>query len=432
MVWQMTNGLADVLKEASGAVEENSPFSIRGVPKNESVSQFTPPQGIDHGLSDLLTERLPRVQVIGIGGAGNNAVYRLMNSEVEAECVAVNTDAQHLLSTRAHRKLLIGKDTSRGFGAGNNPEIGETAALESLEEIKNILNGNMVFITCGLGGGTGTGAAHIIAKQAKEKGALTVSICTLPFQMEGIKRYENARSGLKKLYEASDTVIVVPNEKLLQISEDITMMAAFRIADEVLLRAVKAITELITRPQLINLDFADVRKILSEGGMAMIGLGESDHQTVKVEEAVFEALKNPLLDDLDISRAKKGLICVSGGEGLALKDAEEAVMKIATEIDNSAEIIWGATINPDLGNKIRVIVVLSDVHSPLTGQDGLYYSNHDLSALLPDINTPFSVVSTQKKSGSKGNLNLPSAPFSLENRISDESKKTRKKFLGLF
>jgi cell division protein FtsZ len=250
--------------------------------------------------------------------------------------------------------------------------------------------------------------------------------------MEGVKRYENARSGLKKLYEASDTVIVVPNEKLLQISEEITMMAAFRIADEVLLRAVKAITELITKPQLINLDFADVRKILTEGGMAMIGLGESDHQAVKVEEAVFEALKNPLLDDLDISRAKKGLICVSGGEGLALKDAEEAVMKIATEIDNSAEIIWGATINPDLGNRIRVIVVLSDVHSPLTGQDGLYYSNNDLSALLPDLDTPFSVVSMQKVSDSKENQNINSSPFNLKNKIPDDSKKARKKFLGLF
>lgn len=431
MIWQM-GSLLERLKEASGALEESSPFSIQSGPKFDRVSQFTPPQGVDHEIADVLTERLPRVQVIGVGGAGNNAVYRLMNSEVDAECVAVNTDAQHLLSTRAHRKLLIGKDSSRGFGAGNNPEIGETAARESLEEIKNVLHGNMVFITCGLGGGTGTGAAHVIAKQAKEKGALTVSICTLPFQMEGVKRYENARSGLKKLYEASDTVIVVPNEKLLQISEEITMMAAFRIADEVLLRAVKAITELITKPQLINLDFADVRKILTEGGMAMIGLGESDHQTVKVEEAVFEALKNPLLDDLDISRAKKGLICVSGGEGLALKDAEEAVMKIATEIDNSAEIIWGATINPDLGNRIRVIVVLSDVHSPLTGNDGLYYSNNDLSALLPDLDTPFSVVSMQKLSNSKEKKNIQASPFDLENKILNETKKTRKKFLGLF
>ncbi|MFW9779156.1 MAG: cell division protein FtsZ [Candidatus Heimdallarchaeota archaeon] len=424
--------LLERLKEASGALEESSPFSVQSGPKFDRVSQFTPPQGVDHEIADVLTERLPRVQVIGVGGAGNNAVYRLMNSEVDAECVAVNTDAQHLLSTRAHRKLLIGKDSSRGFGAGNNPEIGETAARESLEEIKNVLHGNMVFITCGLGGGTGTGAAHVIAKQAKEKGALTVSICTLPFQMEGVKRYENARTGLKKLYEASDTVIVVPNEKLLQISEEITMMAAFRIADEVLLRAVKAITELITKPQLINLDFADVRKILTEGGMAMIGLGESDNQTVKVEEAVFEALKNPLLDDLDISRAKKGLICVSGGEGLALKDAEEAVMKIATEIDNSAEIIWGATINPDLGNRIRVIVVLSDVHSPLTGNDGLYYSNNDLSALLPDLDTPFSVVSMQKLSDSKEKKNIKTSPFNLENKILHDAKKPRKKFLGIF
>jgi cell division protein FtsZ len=338
-----------------------------------------------------------------------------------------------LLSTRAHKKLLIGKDTSRGFGAGNNPEIGETAARESLDDVKNMLHANMVFITCGLGGGTGTGAAHVIARQAKEKGALTVSICTLPFQMEGVKRYENARNGLKKLYEASDTVIVVPNEKLLQLSDDITMMAAFRIADAVLLRAVMAITELITKPQLLNLDFADVQKILSEGGMAMIGLGESDHQTMKVDEAVFEALKNPLLDDLDISRAKKGLICVSGGESLALKDAEEAVMKIASEIDNSAEIIWGATIDPELGNKIRIIVVLSDVHSPLTENDGLYYSKSDLESLLADLDSPFSVITTKKREQGELEKDLPSARFTIEGEMGErESKVNRKKRFGLF
>ncbi|NHJ00673.1 MAG: cell division protein FtsZ [Candidatus Heimdallarchaeota archaeon] len=409
-------------------------FKNLGESKNEPISLYsTSSPRIDNEIADILTERLPRVQVIGVGGAGNNAVYRLMNTEVDAECVAVNTDAQHLLSTRAHKKVLIGKDTSRGFGAGNNPEIGETAARESLDEIKNMIQGNMVFITCGLGGGTGTGAAHVIAKQAKEKGALTVSICTLPFQMEGVKRYENARTGLKKLYEASDTVIVVPNEKLLQISDDITMMAAFRIADEVLLRAVKAITELITKPQLINLDFADVRKILTEGGMAMIGLGESDHQHMKVDEAVFESLRNPLLDDLDISRAKKGLICVSGGEGLALKDAEEAVMKIAAEIDNSAEIIWGATIDPDLGNNIRVIVVLSDVHSPLTESDGLYYSKSDLESLLSDLDSPFSVISPKKTQKHETRKGFPTARFTIEEEPQDpENKKNRRKFFGLF
>lgn len=420
-----------ILKDA---LSGTGSFKNLGEVKREQNTQFMPnPPKIDDEIADILTERLPRVQVVGIGGAGNNAIYRLMNTEVDAECVAVNTDAQHLLSTRAHKKLLIGKDTSRGFGAGNNPEIGETAARESLEEIKDCINANMVFITCGLGGGTGTGAAHVIARQAKEKGALTVSICTLPFQMEGVKRYENARQGLKKLYEASDTVIVVPNEKLLQLSDDITMVAAFRIADAVLLRAVMAITELITKPQLINLDFADVKKILTEGGMAMIGLGESDHQTMKVDEAVYEALRNPLLDDLDISRAKKGLICVSGGEGLALKDAEEAVMKIATEIDNSAEIIWGATIDPELGNKIRVIVVLSDVHSPLTENDGLYYSKGDLESLLADLDSPFSVISARNHNSDEIDGNLPSASFSIDEEQRDSDFKPRKKkFLGLF
>jgi cell division protein FtsZ len=425
------NAMESILKDA---LSGTGSFKNLGEVKREQTTQFIPsPPKIDDEIADILTERLPKVQVVGVGGAGNNAIFRLMNTEVDAECVAVNTDAQHLLSTRAHKKLLIGKDTSRGFGAGNNPEIGETAARESIEEIKSILNANMVFITCGLGGGTGTGAAHVIARQAKEKGALTVSICTLPFQMEGVKRYENARQGLKKLYEASDTVIVVPNEKLLQLSDDITMMAAFRIADAVLLRAVMAITELITKPQLINLDFADVKKILTEGGMAMIGLGESDHQTMKVDEAVYEALRNPLLDDLDISRAKKGLICVSGGEGLALKDAEEAVMKIATEIDNSAEIIWGATIDPDLGNKIRVIVVLSDVHSPLTENEGLYYSKSDLESLLADLDSPFSVITSKNRDEDGLRNSLPSARFSIEGEEDiGEGKSRKKKFLGIF
>ena len=423
--------MESILKDA---LSGTGSFKNLGEVKRERNTQFIPsPPKIDDEIADILTERLPKVQVIGVGGAGNNAIFRLMNTEVDAECVAVNTDAQHLLSTRAHKKLLIGKDTSRGFGAGNNPEIGEAAARESIEDIKSTLSANMVFITCGLGGGTGTGAAHVIARQAKEKGALTVSICTLPFQMEGVKRYENARQGLKKLYDASDTVIVVPNEKLLELSDDITMMAAFRIADAVLLRAVMAITELITKPQLINLDFADVKKILTEGGMAMIGLGESDHQTMKVDEAVYEALRNPLLDDLDISRAKKGLICVSGGEGLALKDAEEAVMKIATEIDNSAEIIWGATIDPDLGNKIRVIVVLSDVHSPLTENEGLYYSKSDLESLLADLDSPFSVISSKNRDSGELRNNLPSARFSLEDdQDTSEGKTRKKKFLGLF
>lgn len=423
--------MESLLKDALNGIGS---FKNLGEPKHERISQYPPsPPKINSEIADLLTERLPKVQVIGVGGAGNNAVYRLMNTEVEAECVAVNTDAQHLLSTRANKKVLIGKDTSRGFGAGNDPEIGETAARESLEDIKTMIQANMVFITAGLGGGTGTGAAHIIAKQAKEKGALTVSICTLPFQMEGVKRYQNARMGLKKLYESSDTVIVVPNEKLLQLSDDITMMAAFRIADEVLLRAVKAITELITKPQLINLDFADVRKILVEGGMAMIGLGESDHQQMKVDEAVFESLKNPLLDDLDISSAKKALICVSGGEGLALKDAEEAVMKIAAEIDNSAEIIWGATIDPELGSKIRVIVILSDVHSPLTESDGLYYSNNELESLLSDLDSPFSIIATTKKQSSEPKRGLPTAKFSIQDDTTpEESKKDRKKIFGLF
>ena len=331
-----------------------------------------PSDHINDQIESILHKSRPKVQVVGIGGAGNNAIHRLAQSidpSVEVEIIAINTDAQDLLNTSAHKKLLIGTEVTRGFGAGNDPAIGEAAAKESLEQLKHIIDGDLVFITCGLGGGTGTGAAHIAAGIAKEKKSLTISICTLPFRMEGPVRLENASKGLRKLYDSSDTVIVVPNEKLLKLNSNITIMTAFKVADEVLVRAVRAITELITKPQMINVDFADVKKVLAEGGVALIGLGSSSSQNDRVSEAVNDALKNPLLDDIELPSARKALICVMGGEDLELKDAEQVVAKIAGEIDPEAEIIWGASIQPELGNSIRVIAILSDVQSTFTRQD---------------------------------------------------------------
>lgn len=409
----------------------NGTGSFKDLEKAKTVnsSMFAPqfPERVQEDTNSSLVDSLPKIQVLGVGGAGNNAIDRLMSIGVDAECIAVNTDAQHLISTSSHKKLLIGKEKCRGYGAGNNPSVGELAARESTQDVDAIIKGDMVFITCGLGGGTGTGAAPVIARQAKEKGALTVSVCTLPFGMEGQKRYENARDGLKRLFEASDTVIVVPNEKLLHLSEEITMVAAFKIADEVLVRAVKAITELITKPQLINLDFADVKKILTDGGLALIGLGESDHQHMKVKESVADALKNPLLNDLEIRSAKKALVCVSGGETLSLRDAEEAVMKVVSEIDNTAEIIWGAAIDKDLGNKLRLIVILSDVNSSLTNYNGIYCQNHDLDFLLGDSKSPFSVfnLNSRKKAKSDDSVN-----FNRENDPENSSKKDKKRFFS--
>ncbi|MFX0094100.1 MAG: cell division protein FtsZ [Candidatus Hodarchaeota archaeon] len=321
----------------------------------------------DDEIKAILKSALPKIQVWGIGGAGNNAVNRLTNLGVEgAEMIAVNTDAQHLLSVVADKKLLIGKETTRGFGAGNAPKIGELSAIESAEEIKDMLDADLVFVTYGLGGGTGTGAGPVVAKLAREKGALAVVTCTMPFRMEGVKRLQNAVEGLERIQEISDTLVLVPNERLLQLAPDITMKSGFLIADEVLVRSVKGITELIMRPQLINLDFADVRRVVANGKIGMIGYGESDSQNHRVEEAVRETLENPLLCDVDVSTAKRALICISGGDSLSLAEAQEAVFKISNQIDPNAEVIWGASIEPELNNTLRIICILSEVYSSLT------------------------------------------------------------------
>jgi cell division protein FtsZ len=343
-------------------------------------------------IASLLQQSLPKVQMIGIGGAGNNAssrVYQRLGScgIEDVEIVIVNTDAQDLLNSYSHKKVLIGYELTKGFGAGNDPAIGEAAALESAEELKDIISGDLVFIACGLGGGTGTGAAATIAALAKEKGALTISICTLPFAMEGAVRGLNASKGLKKLYESSDTVVVIPNERLLKLNSDLTIIQGFRIADEVLVRAVTAISELITKPQAVNLDFNDVRKVLGQGGVALIGMGASKSQNNRVEEAVNDALQNPLLADLDLSTARKALICVAGGEDLSLKDAESVVMKIKSNIDPGAEIIWGCSIdtNKDHQGSIKVITILSDIESTFNDDTSSYRFREDIKDFLDGI-----------------------------------------------
>ncbi|MFW9994432.1 MAG: cell division protein FtsZ [Candidatus Odinarchaeota archaeon] len=386
----------------------------------------------DNEILSILHKSKPKIQVIGIGGAGNNAVHRLSQSidpSVEVEIIAINTDAQDLLSTSAHKKLLIGTEVTRGFGAGNDPTVGESAAKESFEQLKHMIDGDLVFITCGLGGGTGTGAAHVAAGIAKEHGALAISVCTLPFRMEGPVRLENASKGLRKLYDSSDTVIVIPNEKLLKLNSNITIVTAFKIADEVLVRAVKAITELITKPQMINVDFADVRKVLADGGVALIGLGSTSSQNEKVKEAVNDALKNPLLDDIDLPSARKALICVMGGQDLELKDAEQVVARIASEIDPDAEIIWGASIQPDLGSNLRVIAILSDVQSTFTRQDiSTLNQAETIRSLLDEFPSMF-----ENRDSSMANYKAAKAEL-LPKKLLDRSKdrNSRKKRFGVF
>jgi cell division protein FtsZ len=269
---------------------------------------------------------------------------------------------------RADKKLLIGKTTTKGMGAGSNPSVGEAAAKESSAEIKQILtNANMVFVTCGMGGGTGTGSAHVIAEQAKAAGALTIAVVTLPFQSEGRIRMQNALEGLEKLKRHADTVVVIPNDKLLTIAPDLPLNTAFKVCDEVLSSAVKSIAELITRAGLVNLDFADLRTILSSAGCAVVGVGESSVEAKSEQRAMVAvemALNSPLLD-VDISSAHRALINVIGGEDMTLKEAELIVSEVAKRIDQTAHIIWGARVEKTTKkNSIRVLVVIAGTKFP--------------------------------------------------------------------
>jgi len=339
----------------------------------------------DRELEELLARTKARIVVVGAGGAGNNTISRLMEVGIEgADTVAVNTDAQDLLYTTADRKLLIGKELTGGLGAGSIPQIGEEAAKESEEDIKEVIeSADIVFITCGLGGGTGTGSAPVVASIAQKLGALTVAIVTFPFAMEGLRRRSNAEMGLEKLRKETDTVIVIPNDKLLEIAPNLPLPAAFKVADEILVRAVKGIAELITRPGLINLDFADVRAVMEDGGVAMIGMGESDTENRAVE-AIEKAINSPLLS-VDITGAKDALINVVGGEDLTLSEAEKVVEVVSERLDPRANIIWGAQIQNDLKGMLRVMLVITGVKSKQilgTEAAGLQEKEEDLKSKL--------------------------------------------------
>ncbi|MHA1873335.1 MAG: cell division protein FtsZ, partial [Candidatus Heimdallarchaeaceae archaeon] len=277
-----------------------------------------------------------------------------------AETIAVNTDAQQLLYTDADRKLLIGKEITGGLGAGGDPEIGLEAAKESRDIIKKHLqDSDMVFITCGLGGGTGTGAAPIVAEISKSLGALTVCVVTLPFDVEGENRKENANIGLDKLREKVDTIIVIPNSKILEVMPSAPMSVAFKSVDNILVDAVKGLTELITKPGLVNLDFADVRAVMRNGGIAMIGLGQSNSGD-RATECVVRALNNPFLP-LDIKNATGALVNVIGGPDVTIKEAQEIVETVTETMDDEARIIWGARIIPSLKTTIRTMLIITGI-----------------------------------------------------------------------
>ncbi|MCD6117910.1 cell division protein FtsZ [bacterium] len=297
------------------------------------------------------------IKVIGSGGAGNNAIVNLMKDKKrEFETIAINTDAQNLSGIPADSKILIGKNVTAGLGAGGDPQIGERSAEESKEEILLRINdADLLFLTCGLGGGTGTGSLPVISRLAREKGILTLAIVTMPFSEEGIIRWENAQIGLEKLKKNVDCIIVLKNDKLLEIYPDLPILDAFKTGDDILISTIESLATIITQKGLINLDFADLSMIMRDGPVSVIGIGESRSEN-RAEEAVKRALSHPLME-WNIKNAQNAMIHISGGADMTLRESRDIIKKITKELDPSARIIWGASIDKNQSQKIKVTIV---------------------------------------------------------------------------
>lgn len=310
-------------------------------------------------------ELKPRITVFGVGGAGGNAVNNMIESGLEGvEFVVANTDAQALAQSKAQRRIQMGESATQGLGAGSHPEVGCQAAEEAMQEICDHLSGaHMVFVTAGMGGGTGTGAAPVIAKAAREMGILTVAVVTKPFQFEGTRRMRIAEQGLAELEKYVDTLLVIPNQNLFRVANAKTTFAeAFAMADQVLFSGVGGITDLMVAPGLINLDFADVRAVMGGAGTAMMGTGEASGET-RANDAAEAAISNPLLEDVSMTGAKGVLINIIGGSDLTLYEVDEAANRVRAEVDPDANIIVGSTFDPTLEGKMRVSVVATGVRS---------------------------------------------------------------------
>jgi cell division protein FtsZ len=315
-------------------------------------------------------ELRPRISVIGVGGAGGNAIANMIRSDVQGvEFLVANTDAQALNASQADARIQLGLKITQGLGAGSRPEIGRAAAEETLDEIERALDGaHMCFIAAGMGGGTGTGAAPVIAKAARDKGILTVGVVTKPFAFEGARRARSADSGIEELQKHVDTLIVIPNQNLFRLAtSETTFKEAFEMADEVLQQGVRGITDLMVMPGLINLDFADVRSVMGEMGKAMMGTGEASGDNRAIE-AAEKAISNPLLDGVSMKGAKGVIISITGGEDMRLMEVDEAASHIKELVDPDANIIWGSAFNNDLDGKIRVSVVATGIEAETSAQ----------------------------------------------------------------
>ncbi len=316
-------------------------------------------------MPEVATELKPRIAVVGVGGAGGNAVNNMIKAELEGvEFVVANTDAQALAQSLSERKIQLGATVTQGLGAGSRPDMGRAAAEETMDTILEHLNGcHMVFITAGMGGGTGTGAAPVIARAAREQGILTVGVVTKPFHFEGIKRMRVAESGVEDLQQYVDTLIIIPNQNLFRVANEKTTFAdAFKMADDVLYSGVRGVTDLMVMPGLINLDFADIRTVMTEMGKAQMGTGEAegDKRAIRAAEA---AISNPLLDDVSMKGARGVLINITGGPDMTLFEVDEAANRIREEVDPEANIIFGSTCDVALEGRVRVSVVATGIEA---------------------------------------------------------------------
>lgn len=304
-----------------------------------------------------------RIMVIGAGGAGNNTITRLTQMGIQgATTVAINTDVKHLSISQAHKKILLGKELTRGLGAGGYPDVGRKAAEESAMELKKLMEGiDMLFLVAGLGGGTGTGCAPVISRIAKEMGAIVIGATTMPFKIEGA-RIGRAEDGLQHLRSVSDTVIVIENDRLLKIAGDLPLQQAFAVADNLIATIIKGITETISTPSLVNLDYADVKAIMHTGGIAAVGFGESDTKN-RAEESVMKALTNPLLE-VNYEGGKGALIHITGGPDMRLDEVNIVGEYVSKQLDPDAPVIWGARLDPEFKGKMRVITIVTGVKSP--------------------------------------------------------------------
>ncbi len=347
---------------------------IRGKPKMDFIVESALKQQESLGGADFAVGQA-NIKVLGAGGAGNNMVNWLYKKGVKgAEIVACNTDLQHLNMIEADKKFLIGKDVTRGLGCGGFPEKGAEAARESIQELKEALKGSdMCFVCSGMGGGTGTGASPIVAQIAKEAGAIVIGTVTMPFKIERA-RVDKAEFGLQKLRQVADTVIVIDNNRLVQIAGNLPVQQAFAVANELIATMIKGIVETIAVPSLVNLDYADVRAIMTDGGVAAIGVGASDTNN-RVEEAVKGALSNPLLD-ISYEGATGAILHISGGPDMTLDDISKIGELVTESMDADANVIWGARVDDDMKGRITVMTIITGVNSPwILGKQSVKQAN---------------------------------------------------------